>query len=160
MSKDGTEDPPSNQQALTEQYKVYVNRSSDVSNRRLKTNRFYVSLLSAGIGVMGLLINSQQLTDIQYIGLIVIGLVGIALCISWLLNIWSYKQLNKGKYAVIHEMEEKLPHACYRDEWKKLDYGQNNRTYLTHWKVERVVPLLLAAPYLLLAVYAAWKMLG
>ena len=158
MSSDEEGAPQTDQLALVEQYKVYVNRSSDVSNRRLKTNRFYVSLLSGGIAAIGLLVQPQELSSIRVLGLGVIGVVGVALCVNWLFNIWSYEQLNEGKYAVIHDMEKKLPHSCYKEEWEKLDEGENNRTYLTHWKVERVVPGILALPYLLLALYAVWTL--
>lgn len=158
MSDDGTDETPSTGQPLIEQYKTYVNRSNDVSNRRLKTNQFYVSLLSGGIAAIGLLVKPQRLTGIQYIGLIVVGLVGVALCVTWFFNIWSYKQLNQGKYQVIHDMEQKLPHACYTDEWSKLEEGKNNRLYLEHWKVERAVPVILAIPYLSLAIYALWQL--
>jgi hypothetical protein len=35
-----------------------------------------------------------------------------------------------------------------------------NRTYLEHWKVERAVPVVLAIPYLALAIYAGWMLLN
>lgn len=90
-----------------------------------------------------------------------IGLVGVALCVNWFFNIWSYKQLNAGKYKVIRDMEEDRPHACYTDEWNEyLDEGENFRTYLTHWKVERMVPAIPAVPYLLLFIYAVARLLG
>jgi hypothetical protein len=160
MSDDGIDEPPATGQPLVEQYKVYVNRSNDVSNRRLKTNQFYVSLLSGGIAAIGLLVKPDELTAIQYIGLMIVGIVGVALCVTWFFNVWSYKQLNQGKYQVIHDMEEKLPHACYTDEWNILKHGDANRTYLEHWKVERAVPVVLAIPYLALAIYAGWMLLN
>lgn len=146
MSEDGSD--------LLEQYKFYANTSNDVSNRRLRTNRFYVSLLSGILVALPFVIDLDNLTPIRLMAMLIIGFVGVVLCVLWFFNIWSYKQLNEGKYDVIHAMEKHLAYACFKEEWEILGEGDDFWLYIPHWKVERLVPGLMALPYLALVVYA------
>lgn len=47
----------------------------------------------------------------------------------------------------VRDMEEDLPYACFKREWKILGEGGNVDKYLVHWKVERLVPWKVAIPY-------------
>jgi hypothetical protein len=133
-----------------------VNTTLNVSNRRMRNNRFYVLLLSGTLAVLSVLTETQI---IEEVGLLLAGLLGFALCVLWYLSIVSYKQLNSGKYEVITKMEEDLPAKPFDDEWKVLDEGQNWRTYITHTRVERKIPGVLAIPYLLISIYAVIQLL-
>lgn len=160
MSADGDEDEDGN--PLLEQYKFYAGTSGEVSNRRLQTNRFYVSLLSGILVVLPFVFDLDNLTDVRLAAILLIGFVGVALCVLWFLNVWSYKQLNQGKYAVIHEMEQEdeVPYPAYDREWDELDRGENFWTYLEHWKVERVVPWVLAVPYMAMFLFALFNLVA
>lgn len=149
----GDEDPD-----LFKQYEFYASTSSQVSDRRLRTNRFYVSLLSGVLVVVPVVFDLESLSPIRLAAMALVGFVGLSLCVLWFFNIWSYKQLNAGKYAVIHAMEQELPYACYDREWDELSEGRDFRTYIPHWKVERLVPFVLAVPYLLLLAFALYKL--
>lgn len=140
--------------ALIEQYTTYVNTTLDVSNRRMRNNRFYVLLLSGTLAVISVLAKTDI---IQAVGLLLAGSLGVALCILWYLSIISYKQLNSGKYEVISEMESELPVAPFDTEWDALKQGQDPRTYITHTRVERKIPGVLIVPYLIITIYAAFQ---
>ncbi|GAB7011742.1 RipA family octameric membrane protein [Halolamina salina] len=148
---DDSESPDSDQTELIDQYTAYVNTTLNVSNRRMRNNRFYVLLLSGTLAVLSVLTDTQI---IEEVGLLLAGLLGFALCILWYLSIVSYKQLNSGKYKVINSMEDDLPAEPFADEWEILDEGDNWRNYITHTRVERKIPFVLAIPYLLISVYA------
>lgn len=155
---DGSADGPSDDDRgpppeLIEQYTAYVNTTLDVSNRRMRNNRFYVLLLSGTLAVISVLADTRI---IQEVGLLLAGLLGSALCVLWYLSIISYKQLNSGKYDVIAEMEEELPFDPFDREWEILERGKNWRTYITHTRVERKIPFVLGIPYLLIALYALY----
>lgn len=141
---------------LIEQYTTYVNTTLNVSNRRMRNNRFYVLLLSGTLAVLSVLADIQI---IEEVGLLLAGLLGFALCVLWYLSIVSYKQLNSGKYEVITTMEEDLPAEPFDDEWEVLDEGQNWRTYITHTRVERKIPGVLAIPYFFISIYAVIQLL-
>lgn len=144
------------QAELIDQYTTYVNTTLNVSNRRMRNNRFYVLLLSGTLAVLSVLTDTQI---IEAFGLLLAGLLGVALCVLWYLSIVSYKQLNSGKYEVITTMEDDLPAEPFDDEWEILDEGQNWQTYITHTRVERKIPGVLAVPYLLISIYAAIQIL-
>jgi hypothetical protein len=151
---DGASD--GDQSELIDQYTTYVDTTLNVSNRRMRNNRFYVLLLSGTLAIVSVLADTQIIEDV---GLLLAGLLGLALCALWYLSIVSYKQLNSGKYKVIQAMEEDLPAEPFANEWDVLDEGRDWRTYITHTRVERKIPGVLAVPYLLITIYATIRLL-
>lgn len=116
-----------------EQWKTYVQTTLNVSNRRLKNNRFYQRLLGvtvAGVGV------AAKLGVIGAFAFLVVGAIGVAVSLLWMVHVISYKQLNSGKYTVLHEIEAELPHNPFAQEWDVLDQGRDPTTYVTHTSVE------------------------
>lgn len=147
-------DTSENQKELIDQYRTYVNTTVNVSERRMRNNRFYVVLLSATLGLISILVETGM---IEAAGLLLAGLVGLSLCSLWYLSIVSYKQLNSGKYQVIGEMEAELPFAPFSREWRLLDEGDDWRTYITHTRVERKIPGVLAIPYIVVIIFSLYQ---
>lgn len=137
---------------LLEQYKLYVEMANQVSSRRVQVNRFYISLLSGLLAFLSFVVSKQSFNNDSDFILIVISLVGILLCVVWFININSYKQLNKLKFTVIHEMEKMLPFACYDREWE-IDKGSEKK-YVRLTYIENYVPIIMMAPYVALLSYA------
>lgn len=123
-----------NQNPALEQWKFYGQTTLDVSNRRLKNNRFYQKLVLgtfAGVGI------GVKLGVVTSIVLLLVGIVGVALSILWMAHIISYKQLNSGKYRVLSEIaEEDLPMKPFQEEWSQLKRGRDPEEYITHTSVE------------------------
>ena len=138
---------------LLEQYKLYVQLTDNVSERRLKTNSFYISLMSGILALLALGIEKNFFEDQQGLLFVVFGILGMLLSALWWLNIRSYRQLNTGRFHVIHEMEAQLPYACFDREWEFLKAGQDSKKYLQLTRVETLVPMFLGIPYLVLLVY-------
>ncbi len=141
---------------LLEQYKLYVEMADRISNRRAQTNRFYISLLSGLLAVLSIVVGRNVFSDFQTIVFMAVAILGLALCVLWDVNIRSYRQLNSGKFKVIHEMEQYLPFPCYDKEWEILGKGKEAKTYLQLTRVEQYVPTTLAIPYILLLIYSLW----
>ena len=141
---------------LLEQYKLYVEMADRISNRRAQTNRFYISLLSGLLALLSIVVGRDICSDFQTIVFIVISVLGLTLCALWNMNIRSYRQLNSGKFKVIHEMEQHLPFPCYNIEWEILGEGEKSKKYLQLTRVEQYVPFILAIPYILLFLYSLW----
>ena len=144
---------------LLEQYKLYVEMADRVSDRRERTNRFYISLLSVLLALLSIVFGRNILDEFQTVVFLTIGVLGLGLCVLWNINIRSYRQLNSGKFKVIHEMEQNLPFSCYDREWKILGEGKEAKTYLQLTRVEQYVPVILAVPYLLLFIYSLWMLI-
>lgn len=141
---------------LLEQYKLYVEMADRISDRRERTNRFYISLLSVLLALLSIVISGNILDNFQVVVFMTIGILGLGLCILWNINIRSYRQLNSGKFKVIHEMEQLLPYPCYDKEWEILGEGKEAQKYLQLTRVEQWVPIILAVPYFLLFIYSLW----
>ena len=144
---------------LLEQYKLYVQMMDKVTERRGQTNAFYISLLSGLLALLYFLVDKNNLlfSGDQNILLLVLAILGIALCYVWHTNINSYKQLNSLKFKVINEMESHLPFPCYYREWEILSEDKRNQ-YRRLNKVEKFVPLILAIPYFCLLLYSIYNL--
>jgi len=139
---------------LLEQYKLYVEMMDRTSARRIDATKLYISLLTALLAVLPIVLNQSIPLSTQPFACLMTAVMGIALCVIWAINITSYRQLNSLKFRVIHEMEQNLPFPCYDREWKILEEEPKRQKYRRLWKVERYIPLLLIAPYLILLIYA------
>jgi hypothetical protein len=146
------------EQALVEQYKLYVEMADRISARRADTNKFYISLLTALLVILSIVVDKNILSTIQGFVFIAIAILGVALCFVWIVNIRSYSQLNTGKFKVIHDMEKQLPYPCYDREWEILGKGADRRKYFQLTRIEQYVPLLLAIPYLLLFIFSLYTL--
>lgn len=148
------------QDHLLEQYKLYVQMADNVSERRDRSNAFYLTLLSGLLVIVSAIVSiwgADSVTASLMIG--VIGIVGIFLCIIWFFNIRSYRQLNGGKFRVIHLIERQLPFACYDEEWEVLGRSEDRRKYWPFTHVEKWVPVIMAIPYFLLIICCFFKII-
>lgn len=124
-----------NEEILFEQYQLYVEMSNALSERRDKTNKYYVTLMSLLLTVFSIITSiTKDLT------LFIIPL-GIMILFSkvWMENISSYSTLNRGKFDVINEIEKQLPAKGFTIEWELMDVYKYKR--LTN--VEKNVPLII-----------------
>ena len=144
---------PNFQEHLLEQYKLYVEMADRISARRAQSNRFYISLLSALLALLSILINRTLWDSIQNALFLAIAFFGFALCILWCVNINSYKQIKSAKFRVIQELELHLPFDCYDREGQILGAGEKRKKYLPVTDVEQLVSLVFAMLYLLLIFY-------
>jgi hypothetical protein len=149
QARDGNHDEKSKDRLL-EQYKLYVEMADRVSSRRGLANTFFLAANTFLIS-FGALISCFQATGIVHnIWLIVYGISGLAFSLSWMYIVKSYRQLNFGKFKVIHEIEKGLPLAPYKAEWKALGEGRDTTLYLPLTQIERIIPLVFAVLYVIL----------
>jgi hypothetical protein len=163
MSSDETDEnsetagPDSGQNTTLEQWKFYGQSTHQVSNRRLKNNRFYLRLLIALLGVAGI---GGKLGFITPIGILFIGAIGLPFCVLWTFHILSYKQLNSGKYRVLWQIAEDLPYDPFQMEWDRLKQGDEPDVYIKHTTVEVWWPRVFGFFYAVLFLYGGLSLLG
>jgi hypothetical protein len=139
------------QEHLLDQYKIYVELADRVTERRHKANQFYSSLFSISIPLIIAGITKEIISNVVSL---VMSAFGVLLCVGWYYNINSYKQLNSGKFKVIHEMEEHLPFDCFKREWNHLKHGNDASKYLKLTKIEQYIPLVFLTLFLMLMSYS------
>lgn len=135
------------QSELLIQYRLYVELTDRLSQRRLQVNGFYVTILSAPL-VFGLSFSKLWGAGFVWWGQCLPGVLGIFLCIVWWFHINSFRQLSSGRFSVIKEMEEMLSFPCFRREWEILASGRNMRHYFRFTVIERFVPVGIGGIYL------------
>lgn len=142
------------QEHLLEEYKMFVEMMDRNSARRWQINAFYTTLLSAILTFIFTSIEKSILPIDKLFLLLLSAILGLSLCLVWIVNINSYKQLNSLKFKVIHEMEKYLPYPCYAREWQILKQENKNTQYGRLSQVEKYVPLILGVPYFCLLLYS------
>ena len=135
---------------LFEQYRLYIESAEKVSDRRQNANNYFLAINTAIFSFLGL-IYEIKLKDIPFI-CILLSVVGILICVIFYFLINSYKQLNSGKFQVIHEIEQELPLALYQQEWKILGEGKNKKLYWPFSHIEIKIPFIFGLIYLILLV--------
>ena len=132
---------------IIEQYKLYVEMADRVSQRRMNANTFFISVTTLLFTI------TSFIGDRTTFGNLVFGILGCILCFAWYFTLKSYRQLNSGKFEVIHEMEKLLPLSCYAYEWDILDKGENPSKYWPISHIEKIVPAIFFVAYLIHIIY-------
>ena len=138
---------------LFEQYKLYLEGAEKTSDRRQSTNNYFIAINGALVSTLGLIFQVKQFNNLIWIKPL-LAFVGIIICIIFWILIRSYKQLNTGKFAVIHEIEERLPLALYGFEWKILKEGKDKNIYYPFSHVELLIPWVFGFIYFVLGLAA------
>lgn len=120
---------------LLSQYQLYVGSAEQVSERRMSANAFMWTIQGALLTLLGIGfgVNNSAL-------LLFAPLFGIASSYIWSKIIKSYKQLNSGKFKVIHELEKVMPASLFAYEWELLGKGQDEKLYEPTSHIESVIP--------------------
>ncbi len=137
------------QDHLLEQYKLYVESSQKVSEKRISTANYLLTVTSSLVTLFGL---ALTISDVGA-WLAVIPLAGLLVSLTWYSLVVSYKNLNTAKFKVIHELEDYLPAALFRYEWHSCEQGQG-KVYRPITHVERWIPLIFASVFLILGAYS------
>lgn len=134
---------------LLDQYKIYINATEKISDRRQKTNEFFLGLNTALVALLGFIATKTAQSEISLM-LGVSSIAGITICYLWYRIIASYKGLNSAKFKVIHAIEMRLPLALYDTEWEMLGRGEDKKVYWPFSHIELYVPKIFIVIYLAL----------
>lgn len=142
-----------NQEALLEQYKLFLQTSEDLVNRRQNVNSFYLSISSAIVAIMGVVFAM----DFDYFSEMIIGLaccvVGLILSVSWAKSLSCYGNLNSSKMKIISSIEKQLPLSLFDAEWAALSDKLNKKKYVSFTESEQIIPRLFGLLYLLVIIF-------
>jgi len=132
-----------------QQYKIYIEGIEKISDRRESANKYYWTINTGIILSIGYFLSLDlEFYDIVKI-LLPISILGSFLSYIFWLLIRSYRQMNTGKFAVVHEIEEQLPISLYKKEWIKLGEGVDKSKYYPFSHIEGLIPLVFCGIYIL-----------
>lgn len=136
------------QDHLLDMYKLYVEMTDRISQRRSTTNNWFLSVNTIILTAIGVFLSNKFYP--HFFALIAIA--GITNCVLWRRLIISYKQMNSGKFKVIHEIEEVLPLKIYDAEWEALGRGVDPKLYKPFTHIEKLVPVIFIILYVLMII--------
>lgn len=139
---------PAYREHILEQYKLYVEMADRISQRRSVANSFFLTLQTGLFGLTASLAGISFGGGQNEVASLIVALFGLPFAYVWWRILESYRQLNSGKYQVVHDLEALLPAAPYDDEWDKLGRGKDRKKYTQLTRVEGWVPLVFALGYL------------
>lgn len=139
---------------LLEQYKIYVETSNKISERRAGAQTFLLTANTLLVTVYSLAAGRDvPLSSAEAMWRTLVPLAGLAVTVAWFALIRSYGMLNTAKFDVINRMEERLPAQLFKLEWNAL-VVERKRTHLPLAAIEQTIPLIFSILYLALAVSA------
>lgn len=125
---------------VLEMYKLYIEMADKIGERRQSGNSFFLTLNSAIVALVGYVNLSDSPTQGGVPVFWLIPVAGMVLCYLWYRLIHSYRDINSGKFKVVHAIEKILPLRPYDAEWAALGRGENPKLYLPFTNTEMVVP--------------------
>lgn len=140
------------QKHLLEQYKLFVDTSLDITSKRLEANKFHLTLNSVIFGIA-----SYMTTLNQHVVIVLFAVVGIVISYVWRKSILAYKELNRAKFKVIHELEIHLPACLFKCEEKH--YLKKYHGLTSAEKFYPIIFILLYVSLIILALLSALKIL-
>ncbi len=140
---------------LLEQYKLYVQSAENVSARRVQSSRYLLTLNAALVALYGF----QSAGFCQSYWALVVPVIGIPVSLLWFLIIKSHADLNRIKFDVIHELEQHLPAAMYKYEWRLAEDGRG-KSYRAVTTIEKCIPILFAVLHVVLGIVIILSLVG
>jgi hypothetical protein len=138
------------QDHLLEQYKLFVETSQHVSDKRQNANNYLLTLNSSLVTLFVTFLSTFG----HHRWNVLIPIAGLLVCFIWHSLVESYKDLNAAKFRVIHELEEQLPVALFRYEWHVCGKGKDKDKYVPLTQLERWIPWMFGILYVALGLYA------
>jgi Ca2+/Na+ antiporter len=137
-----------NVDVLLAQWQTCVDMANAVSERRDNMNNLFVTVNLALVAAVSFL------WDVKTIALL---LAGITVCVVWVIFINNFKHLNTAKFAVINEIEKKLPVAAFQQEWNIL---REEKKYKDGTWLEKVLPFAFGLLYVAMLVILIFSNIG
>lgn len=135
-----------NNDMLIEQYKVMLSTSESLIERRQKLTTTYLTIFSVLLPVISTMLSFSYFY--LYLGAALISIICIILCFSWRSTIISYGKSNRAKFAILEEIESKLPTKMFSSEWLALQ--KITTKYKSFTNRETIIPILFVVVYSIL----------
>lgn len=135
---------------VLEQYKSLVSDVGNVGTRYATANGFYLSVLTALLGVLAYVGTGKVIDQTTYPMVLLVAVFAIAICWIWHKTIQFYRKLFRAKFSVLKVLEKHLPVQVYESEDQQV-YTDGTKPLTEH---EASVPMVLGVFYAVIGVIA------
>ena len=124
---------------IFEQYKMYQETSREWESREQKTNEFYLSIHTALLTLLGVVIGFAEISPMKIMLVFVIMMTGVLFDRSWCKKIEQFKTINTAKMHMLSLIEKHLPLRLYDEEYVIMK-DDPNRRYRNTIEDKKAVP--------------------
>jgi len=89
-------------------YKAYLEDLGRIGGRHENTRKFYMSVMSALFVFLSMAGKGGPFINVQGPALIIVGVVGILMCIAWFEHMRSFGKIYGAKFGTLRRLEEDL----------------------------------------------------
>lgn len=130
---------PEHLNAILDLYRLYVQMADQISHRRQAANSFFLSIDTAIVAAIGYLMIEKHALPFKDL-VFFLPIFGGIISYVWYRLVRSYRDLNGGKFKVVHCLEQLLPVRPYDAEWKALGEGKDRKLYFPFTHIEMSLP--------------------
>ncbi len=123
-----------------EQYKAYLQDVGNIGLRHENSRKFYLSVVSALFVFVSMAGKEGIFANVRGHVLTLVSLVGILLCIAWVMHMQAFGAIYRAKFDVLRKIED--DHGLFHifdEEWKLL---KANPRYVLLTFIDSVMPVL------------------
>lgn len=113
----GKEVSAEDKQLLLEQYRLMIETSERLMERRQAVGNLYTTICTALLAFIGASFGFGSLT-VSAIASLLSGIIIIILCFNWKASLNAHELNNTGKFVVINEIEKHLPADMFECEYR------------------------------------------
>ena len=138
------------EEKVLQEYILYVQHKENFVNRTFQTNRFYL-ITSLVVLTISSILSVIQVAPIMMFT-VLFAMIGIVLCVLWIMNNNSYKRLLKIKFQnVIERLEDELPVKPYQMESTVLR-EENKKKKIFFADMQKVLSVMIFVTYMVIIV--------
>jgi len=109
-----------NESTLLEQYKALIGDVGNIGTRYATANRFYLSIVSAVVGVVVFTESGKLLEQVDLVLIAIVSAFAIVICHIWTKTLQFYEALFGVKLQLLGEMEKELAFPAYSREFQLM----------------------------------------
>ena len=136
-----------------EQYKAYLQDLGNIGTRFSTANGFFLSVITALVGILALTKSGEGLTDLKTIFRLAVPLFASLVCWIWSREIKFYREIFRVKFQILRELESSGGlYPTFGREDELFEKGAAG------WLLENegLLPLILAVAFLVMFVICIW----
>ena len=146
MAENEPSNPPEN--GILDLYKIYVQDVGNIGGRHENSRRFYMSIISALFVFLSMTGEGGPLVDVKGAFQEIVGIVGIVMCIVWIMHMQSFAAIYLAKFKVLREIEKGQGFfALFDREWEHL---KSDSRYKCLTLIDSVVPIVFASLFVVI----------
>jgi hypothetical protein len=123
-----------------EQYRAYLQDVGNIGVRHENSRKFYLSVVSALFVFVALAGKEGLLVNVRGHVLTLSAIVGMLLCIVWVMHMESFRAIYRAKFDVLRAIEGKHNLSHIFDEERRFLKGNPRYKLLT--VIDSVIPIL------------------